>query len=85
MVPVTTWNRILIRKGTKLNNFKIIVKNAKMLNFFRLSLAVDECRAGKMSQRAAAEKYQVKKSIVMNVSWLTTRAMMKATQQTSRS
>jgi helix-turn-helix, Psq domain len=35
-----------------------------MLNIFRLLFAVEECRDGKLSQRAAAETYGVKKLTV---------------------
>jgi helix-turn-helix, Psq domain len=65
-VPVLTWNRILInfRKGTKLNNLSIVLENCKTLNIFRLLLAVDECRAGKLSQRVVAEMYGVKRSTI---------------------
>jgi helix-turn-helix, Psq domain len=45
-------------------SFKFILKNCNFFNIFRLSPAVEECRAGKLSQRAAAEKYGIKKSTV---------------------
>jgi Tc5 transposase DNA-binding domain len=47
-----------------LNNFYFFVEDCKNLNIFRLSLAVDECRAGKLSLRASAETYGVKKSTI---------------------